>query len=107
MVPYWLVDPAGWHLREFIHRTGEFTVNIALDRRTRCPHGDRLCAGKDLLYRAIRGQGSFRESARDPPSRAQPETRQTVNVVGRRLGTEALEGLLKREPKRHWETSIK
>lgn len=58
---YWLVDPLDG-TQEFIHRTGEFTVNIALIEGQDVLMGIVYVPEKDLLYRAIRGQGSFRES---------------------------------------------
>ncbi|MHB1530120.1 MAG: 3'(2'),5'-bisphosphate nucleotidase CysQ [Acidiferrobacteraceae bacterium] len=59
---YWLVDPLDG-TKEFINRTGEFTVNIALIEDG-CPVLGVIYAPViDRLYYALRGCGAFRETA--------------------------------------------
>jgi 3'(2'), 5'-bisphosphate nucleotidase len=57
---YWLVDPLDG-TKEFLGRTGEFTVNIALIEDGFPVLGVVYAPAIDRLYRAARGCGAFRE----------------------------------------------
>lgn len=59
----WLVDPLDG-TRDFLARTGEFTVNIALMCKGRPVLGCVFAPASDAMYVAARGQGAFRQ-ARD------------------------------------------
>lgn len=57
---YWLVDPLDG-TKEFIKRSGDFTVNIALVENGRPCLGVVYAPVKQLLYYALQGQGAFRK----------------------------------------------
>jgi len=56
---YWLVDPLDG-TREFINRSDEFTVNVALIEDHQPILGVVYAPALDLLYGAVRGQGVWR-----------------------------------------------
>ncbi|MBN4080309.1 3'(2'),5'-bisphosphate nucleotidase CysQ [Beggiatoa alba] len=59
---YWLVDPLDG-TREFIQKNGEFTVNIALIDQQQVVLGVVYAPVKQLMYYAVKGQGSYKTSA--------------------------------------------
>lgn len=63
---YWLVDPLDG-TREFVNRTGEFTVNIALIEQGVATMGVVFCPTLNLLYYAAKGLGAFRVEGENPP----------------------------------------
>jgi 3'(2'), 5'-bisphosphate nucleotidase len=58
---FWLVDPLDG-TKEFLHKTGEFTVNIALIKNSRVVLGVVYAPALDLLYWGGAGLGSYRTS---------------------------------------------
>ena len=56
---FWMIDPLDG-TKEFLHRTGEFTVNIALIEDDRPILGVVYAPVIDKLYFAARGAGSYR-----------------------------------------------
>jgi 3'(2'), 5'-bisphosphate nucleotidase len=60
---FWMIDPLDG-TKEFLHRTGEFTVNIALIEDERPILGVVYAPVIDKLYFAARGAGSFRTNAK-------------------------------------------
>jgi 3'(2'), 5'-bisphosphate nucleotidase len=56
---FWMIDPLDG-TREFLQRTGEFTVNIALIEDDRPVLGVVYAPVMDKLYFAARGNGSYR-----------------------------------------------
>jgi 3'(2'), 5'-bisphosphate nucleotidase len=56
---FWLVDPLDG-TKEFIHRRGEFTVNVALINRNRPVLGVVLVPARGSLYFALEGLGSYK-----------------------------------------------
>ncbi|MDU0353233.1 3'(2'),5'-bisphosphate nucleotidase CysQ [Paraglaciecola aquimarina] len=58
---YWLLDPIDG-TQEFIARSGDFAVNIALIENNVPVIGVIYWPAGDALYYAIRGQGAFKES---------------------------------------------
>jgi 3'(2'), 5'-bisphosphate nucleotidase len=56
---FWLVDPLDG-TKEFVKRNGEFTVNIALIRRTEPVLGVIYVPVRDTLYFAAEGLGAYR-----------------------------------------------
>jgi 3'(2'), 5'-bisphosphate nucleotidase len=56
---FWMIDPLDG-TKEFLHRTGEFTVNIALIEDDRPILGVVYAPVADKLYFAARGAGSYR-----------------------------------------------
>ena len=56
---FWLVDPLDG-TKEFIHRRGEFTVNIALINKHRPVLGVVLVPARGSLYFAAEGLGSYK-----------------------------------------------
>jgi 3'(2'), 5'-bisphosphate nucleotidase len=56
----WLVDPLDG-TKEFVNRTGEFTVNVALVHRTRAVLGVVHVPGLGVDYYACEGAGAFRQ----------------------------------------------
>lgn len=59
---FWLVDPLDG-TKEFLHRTGEFTVNIALVERGAPILGVVYAPVVDGMYFATRGAGAFKTHA--------------------------------------------
>ncbi len=56
---FWMIDPLDG-TKEFLHRTGEFTVNVALIEDDRPILGVVYAPAIDKLYFAARGAGSYR-----------------------------------------------
>lgn len=56
---YWLVDPLDG-TKEFINKSGEFTVNIALVSNGRPVLGIVFAPALDVLYHGARGYGAFK-----------------------------------------------
>jgi 3'(2'), 5'-bisphosphate nucleotidase len=65
---FWLVDPLDG-TKEFIQRNGEFTVNIGLIEDGEPVLGVVYAPALDLLYRAAKGSGAWKEEAGRPPER--------------------------------------
>jgi len=65
---YWLVDPLDG-TREFIRRSGEFTVNIALIENHEPVLGVIYAPALGLYYYACRGQGAYKREATNAPQR--------------------------------------
>lgn len=65
---FWLVDPLDG-TKEFIHRNGEFTVNIALIEDGVPVLGVVHAPALNLTYRAGRGLGSWRQRGEEPAER--------------------------------------
>ncbi len=93
---YWLVDPLDG-TKEFINRTGEFTVNIALIQDHQVAAGVVYLPEKNTLYHAVRDGGAFKEVAQDTAQlqASSLNLTQPISVVAsRRHGTETLERML-------------
>lgn len=67
---YWLVDPLDG-TREFIRRSGEFTVNIALIDNQEPVLGIIYAPVLGVYYYACRGQGAYKREATSKPQRIQ------------------------------------
>lgn len=82
---YWLVDPLDG-TREFIKRTGEFAVNIALIDHTEPVLGVVYAPVLGVCYFGCRGQGAYRQEALDVPEPLATGPRRTgpVRVAGSR-----------------------
>lgn len=63
---YWLVDPLDG-TREFIERTGEFTVNIALIQDHQPVLGIIYAPVLGVYYYACKGEGAFKREATSDP----------------------------------------
>ncbi len=63
---FWLVDPLDG-TKEFIKKTGQFTVNIALIENGEPTLGVVLAPASDLEYFAARGSGAFKRLAQAEP----------------------------------------
>ena len=61
---YWLIDPLDG-TKEFIKKNGEFTVNIAIIRDKKPIGGVIYVPDKDVLYLALKNQGSFKVESGD------------------------------------------
>jgi 3'(2'), 5'-bisphosphate nucleotidase len=98
---FWLVDPLDG-TKEFIQRTGEFTVNLALIEDGVPTLGAIHAPVPDLLYYAGAGLGSWRRTAGGPAERIfsrPPEPGQPLRVVeSRSHPSEALERWLETIP---------
>jgi len=95
---YWLVDPLDG-TREFIHRTGEFTVNIALIRGGVPVLGVVTVPLKQEAYVAARGVGAFKVGREDhwqPISTRSPQVGKFTVVASRRHGAAEVMGLIAR-----------
>lgn len=65
---FWLVDPLDG-TKEFIHRNGEFTINIALIERGEPVLGVIYAPALELLYYAGQGLGAWKREHRGAPER--------------------------------------
>ena len=65
---YWLVDPLDG-TKEFVNRTGEFTVNVALIELGEPVLGVVAAPAAGLLYYARAGEGAWKREGDDPPLR--------------------------------------
>jgi len=65
---YWLVDPLDG-TREFIQRSGEFSINIALIDRQEPVLGIIYAPVLGIYYYACRGQGAYKREATSEPKR--------------------------------------
>jgi 3'(2'), 5'-bisphosphate nucleotidase len=65
---FWLVDPLDG-TKEFIKRRAEFTVNVALIEDGEPVLGVVLAPALNLLYWAVKGEGSWRENGSGSPER--------------------------------------
>jgi len=74
---YWLVDPLDG-TKEFIKRNGDFTVNIALMRRSEPVAGAICIPVSKTLYAGIAGQSAHRE---DSTGRLLLQPRQPVDLT--------------------------
>ena len=94
---YWLVDPLDG-TKEFIGRSGEFTVNIALIEQHEPVLGVVTVPVKSLAYVGARGAGAFRiEQGEWQTIRVRPiQGRQLAIVGSRRHGAERLQPILNR-----------
>ena len=93
---YWLVDPLDG-TKEFIGRTGEFTVNLALIEAGEPVLGLVYVPVQQRLYLGGRGMGAWRvdqEGRRRIQARAVSPASELVVVASRRHGGESLEPLL-------------
>jgi 3'(2'), 5'-bisphosphate nucleotidase len=81
---YWLVDPLDG-TKEFINRTNEFTVNIALVENHQPVMGVVYAPVLDVMYYASRGGGAYKvERGSTVPIRASSKLQQAVRVVASR-----------------------
>jgi 3'(2'), 5'-bisphosphate nucleotidase len=65
---FWLVDPLDG-TKEFLKRSAEFTVNVALIEDGEPVLGVVLAPALDLLYWAVKGDGAWREEKGKPAER--------------------------------------
>lgn len=90
---YWLVDPLDG-TKEFIYRTNDFTVNIALIDNNQSVMGVIYAPVWDVLYYACKGQGAYKQTTNHEPyaihSRAVDE-KKLVIAVSRRHGRERVQ----------------
>jgi 3'(2'), 5'-bisphosphate nucleotidase len=80
---FWLVDPLDG-TKEFIKRRAEFTVNVALIQDGEPVLGVVLAPALDLLYWAVKGEGSWREANGKPAERiysSAPDPGKPLTVV--------------------------
>lgn len=95
---YWLVDPLDG-TKEFIQKTDDFTVNIALIENHKPILGIVSAPALQLCYSAAQGKGAFKQIAETPSqpinTRKKLET-STVVVASRRHGLGELQAFLGR-----------
>lgn len=96
---YWLVDPLDG-TKEFLQRTGDFTVNIALVEKQHSTLGVVYAPVKNDCYYAARGMGAFKENAQTDIKILQTVSLpEQIRVVASRLhGNEQLSAFLGRIP---------
>jgi 3'(2'), 5'-bisphosphate nucleotidase len=63
---FWLVDPVDG-TKEFLKRTGDFTVNIALIENRRPILGVVYAPAKNLMYSAEAGRGAWKQNGNPTP----------------------------------------
>lgn len=98
---FWLVDPLDG-TKEFIHRTGDFTVNVALVRQGKPVLGVVYAPLRDTLYTAINLEGqevcAYKSKGGDierlSVNRALQGKQALTIVVSRRHGLSALDKLI-------------
>jgi 3'(2'), 5'-bisphosphate nucleotidase len=83
--PFFLVDPLDG-TREFLNRSGEFTVNIALIENGAPVAGVVYAPALDQLYFAAHGAGAFRRDLQgDTPLRTRvPQAGESLRLIGSR-----------------------
>ena len=91
---FWIVDPLDG-TKEFIKKSGEFTVNIALVKNGKAILGVVYCPPLDRLYYAADDMGAFRKDGDNDAVAlevaSEPAEGETWNVVGSRShGADAL-----------------
>jgi len=94
---YWLVDPLDG-TKEFISRTGEFSVNIALIHKHQAIMGIIYSPVKKRTYYAIKGYGAFYQQDNEEPRMIQvsKKRRQRIILAGTRAKFSAeMEGFVK------------
>lgn len=79
---FWLVDPLDG-TKEFIHRRGEFTVNIALINRDKPVIGVVLVPARGSLYFAAEGLGSYKLEDAGVISRFVDDSEESLGPVER------------------------
>jgi len=95
---YWLVDPLDG-TKEFVHRNGEFTVNIALIDQHRPRLAVVLAPALGITYTAAARLGAFRhENGETRPIRTRRAPDKPAFVVSRSHRDSALDALLARLP---------
>lgn len=82
---YWLVDPLDG-TKEFIHRNGQFTVNIALVHDHDPVLGVVYVPAEGMLYYGAEGQGAFKQADGAPPQpiRVRRPAPERLVIVGSR-----------------------
>jgi 3'(2'), 5'-bisphosphate nucleotidase len=99
---YWLVDPLDG-TREFIHRSDEFTVNIALIHNGRPILGIIYIPVTDISFFACEKQAAFKQEADQPPQpihvRPWAAGQNIVIVIGQRSKTTRLQEMLQKNQK--------
>lgn len=93
---YWLIDPLDG-TKEFIHRTGDFTINIALIDHHHPIMGVVYAPVLDACYFACQHHGAFRrlKGQTQEPIRTRPWQGGRAHIVtSRRHGTEELKSFL-------------
>ncbi len=89
---FWLVDPLDW-TKEFLHRTDDFTVNIALIENHQPTIGVIYAPVFDTLYYAFQNLGSFKqEHQTERPIQTVQVHKPIIAAISRRHG----DGLVKR-----------
>jgi 3'(2'), 5'-bisphosphate nucleotidase len=81
---FWLIDPLDG-TKEFINKNKEFTVNIALISKTFPVAGVIYAPAKDVIYYALKDQGSFKIENDSKPSRIFARTlnnKKKIVIVG-------------------------
>ena len=95
---YWLVDPLDG-TKEFVDRTGEFTVNVALIEGGEPVLGVVAAPAAGLLYHACAGEGAWKREGDGPPRRLRSTLSRPSDplrvVESRSHPTAALEAFLK------------
>ncbi|MBI4715488.1 MAG: 3'(2'),5'-bisphosphate nucleotidase CysQ [Nitrospirae bacterium] len=96
---FWLVDPLDG-TREFIQRTGDFTVNIALIEEGRPVWGVVYAPATEALYYASKEEGAWKQAGEETPVRirvnAHPGEKGVVAVASRAHASEGDDRLLTR-----------
>lgn len=94
---YWLVDPLDG-TKEFINRTGEFTVNIALVEHHEPVLGVVAVPVSGVAYAALKGRGAFRiERGQWHAIHCRKASPQHLAIAGsRRHGAERLQAIVQR-----------
>ena len=90
---FWMIDPLDG-TKEFLHRTGEFTVNIALIEEDRPILGVVYAPVIDKLYFAARGAGAYRTDGEvTKPIKVAPATTGSTRFVVSRCHASEQEAL--------------
>ena len=97
---FWLIDPLDG-TKEFIKKNDEFTVNIALIHNGVPELGVVYLPAKDILYYAIKGQGSFKIEQKNEPqninARQSHDKKELIIMGSRSHGNQELQDFVEKK----------
>jgi 3'(2'), 5'-bisphosphate nucleotidase len=79
--------------KEFIKKNGEFTVNIAMIRDRKPAAGVIYVPDKDILYFALKNQGSFKVDSEDSIKQLETDLIEPLNIQAVGPGNEKIAGV--------------
>jgi 3'(2'), 5'-bisphosphate nucleotidase len=77
---FWLVDPVDG-TKDFINRTGDFTINIGLVKQRTPVLGVVYAPAKQAMYFGLVGTGAFKQTGEDDPVKIEAKFKGSVPVI--------------------------